>query len=112
MTDDGLDIGEPPREWMYGDNVAIANRGQGHEAEIDQVANDGKIILKGRQATERITLAQSDKTIQRYKDKADTEIQQDGADDTVKRDRPGANTARATTTPSVMPRIIQAVASR
>jgi hypothetical protein len=31
LTDNRLDIGETPREWMQRHNVAVANRGQGHE---------------------------------------------------------------------------------
>jgi hypothetical protein len=41
LTDNRLDIREAPREWMHGHNVAVANRGQGHEAKIDHVPGYG-----------------------------------------------------------------------
>lgn len=83
-----FNIGETPREWMYRHDIAIADRCEGHEAEIDEVPGNGRIILKRRETIECPRLVQRDQTKQRHKDKPDTEVKQDGADDSMERDRP------------------------
>ena len=47
-----FNIGETPREWMYRHDIAIADRCEGHEAEIDEVPGNGRIILKRRETIE------------------------------------------------------------
>ena len=52
-----------------------SNRGQGHEAEIDQMCGNGQIVLKRSETAKRFGLAQRDKTIQR--DRADNTMERD-----------------------------------
>lgn len=96
---------------MHGRDVAIADRGQGHEAEIDNICRDGEIVVQRRQTCESIRLDQSDKGIERRKDQPDAEIKQDRADDPMEGDAPAAKTARVTTTSNTMPATSQLVTS-
>ena len=61
-------LARPSRERMQRSDVAIADRGQGHEAEIDQVSGGSEIVLKRRETAECVQLAQCDETIERHED--------------------------------------------
>jgi len=44
LADNGLDIGETACKRMLRNDVAITDRGQGGETEVDQVRGDAKIV--------------------------------------------------------------------
>lgn len=45
LADNLLDVCKAARDRMYGNDVTIADRRKGHEAEIDQVTGNSEIIL-------------------------------------------------------------------
>jgi len=44
LADNGFDVGEAPRKGMQWSDIAVANRPQRHEAEIDQFVDKGEIV--------------------------------------------------------------------
>ena len=68
LTYDRFDVGETPRKRMQRNDVAVTDRGQGHEAKIDQVSGNSAVVVKRRETAECVRLAQRDKTIKRYED--------------------------------------------
>jgi hypothetical protein len=65
LTDDRLDIGDAAHHRMQWDNIAVADRRQRDEAEIDQIAGDGEIVFQWTEAGESIVNEQCRKTVKR-----------------------------------------------
>ena len=112
MADNGLNVGKTARVWMQWCDVAVADGRQSYEAEVEKVAGYGEIILQWPEAGEGVRYAQRYKAKQCGEDKPDIEVEQDRADDPVKRHVSRRKYRRATTMVSVTPKISQAVASR
>jgi len=76
LTDNGFDIGQAARQRMQRDDVAVANRGEPYEAEIDQIAGNGEVVLERWKSRKCIRRQQRHETEQRHKNQSNNEIQQ------------------------------------
>ena len=88
LADNRFYIGKTSCKRMQGHDVTITHRGQGHEAEIDQVCSNGEIIVKRRETGEGIWRAQRDEAIERYEDQSNTQIKQHRTNNAVEGDPP------------------------
>src|ERR1700726_648197 len=85
LTNDAFDIAKATGNWINRHDFAVAGRGKGDEAEVDEIAWKRRAVVH-RYAGKCVRYVQPDERIERHEDRADVEIQQYRAHDPVVRD--------------------------
>ena len=68
---------------MHWDDVAVSDRGERHEAEVQRVSDDGRPVLPGRHAPEGVRHQQAERSVEPRERGADHQIQHESADESM-----------------------------
>ncbi len=82
---DRFQIAHAARDRVDRNHVAIADRGQGREAEIDHVGAEARSVLEDGRLSKASGNRRADEQIKRVEQQSDQHVEQNGADDPVNR---------------------------